>query len=149
MVQVLQSRVLLRPRDFERSLHFYEQKLGLERYREWGQAPHRGVVCFLGGGYLELTESGPGEAPLGVRLWLQVADLEAVVDELRGVGVTIHEPPRHKPWGLLEAAVQDPDGLRLVLVEVPITHPPVVTPVRQRGLHAARRCTQASGWSRW
>lgn len=123
MVQVLQSRVLLRPRDFERSLHFYEEQLGLVRYREWGHPPHRGVVCFLGGGYLELNEAGPGEAPSGVRLWLQVADLEEVVEELHDAGVTIHEPPEHKPWGLLEAVVQDPDDLQLVLVEIPVTHP--------------------------
>lgn len=123
MVQVLQSRVLLRPRDLDRSLHFYEQQLGLVRYREWGEQPHRGVVLFLGGGHLELTESGPGATPDGVRLWLQVADLAATVEELRAAGVTIHEAPEHKPWGLLEAVVLDPDGLPLVLVEVPITHP--------------------------
>jgi catechol 2,3-dioxygenase-like lactoylglutathione lyase family enzyme len=123
VVQVLQSRVLLRPRDFGRSLRFYEEELGLVRYREWGEAPHRGVVLFLGGGYLELTESGEGGTPQGVRLWLQVADLEAAVAELRSVGVTIDEPPDLKPWGLLEASLRDPDGLRLVLVETPVTHP--------------------------
>ncbi len=123
MVQVLQSRVLLRPRDFERSLHFYEEQLGLVRYREWGEQPHRGVVLFLGGGYLELGESGEGEAPRGARLWLQVADLDDSVAELRSAGITIDEPPEHKPWGLLEAVVRDPDGLRLVLVETPVTHP--------------------------
>lgn len=123
MVQVLQSRVLLRPHDFERSLHFYERQLGLVRYREWGEAPHRGVVFFLGGGYLELTESGEAAAPRGVRLWLQVADLDDAVAELHAAGITVDEPPEHKPWGLLEAVAHDPDGLRLVLVEVPITHP--------------------------
>ena len=123
MVEVLQSRVLLRPRDFERSLGFYERQLGLARYREWGRAPHRGIVFFLGGGHLELHETGHGEAPTGVRLWLQVADLDGTVEELRAAGVAIEEPPEHKPWGLLEALVRDPDGLQLVLVEVPLTHP--------------------------
>lgn len=123
MVQVLQNRVLLRPRDFERSLRFYERQLGLVRYREWGEEPHRGVVFFLGGGYLELTESGEAAAPRGVRLWLQVADLDDAVAELRAAGITVDEPPEHKPWGLLEAVAHDPDGLQLVLVEVPITHP--------------------------
>lgn len=123
MVHVLQSRVLLRPRDFERSLAFYETQLGLVRYREWGDAPHRGIVFFLGGGYLELTESGAGRPAEGVRLWLQVADLEAAVDELREAGVPIDEPPERKPWGLLEATVHDPDGLPLVLIETPLTHP--------------------------
>lgn len=123
MVQVLQSRVLLRPRRFEHSLAFYEERLGLVRYREWGDRPHRGVVFFLGGGYLELAESGPGQAPEGVRLWLQVADLEQAVAELHAAGVTVDEPPEHKPWGLLEATIHDPDGLPLVLIETPLTHP--------------------------
>lgn len=123
MVHVLQSRVLLRPRDFERSLAFYETQLGLVRYREWGDRPHRGIVFFLGGGYLELSESGAGQRAEGIRLWLQVADLETAVQELRDAGVDIDEPPERKPWGLIEATVHDPDGLPLVLIETPITHP--------------------------
>jgi aminoglycoside 6'-N-acetyltransferase len=65
---------------------FYEEGLGLARYREWGGPGHRGVVLFLGGGFLELTESGDGPAPQGVRLWLQVADADAARDELAGRG---------------------------------------------------------------
>jgi hypothetical protein len=60
-MQVLQSRVLLRPRDFERSVDFYETRLGLVRYRDCGEAPHRGVVYFLGGGFLELTDGAGRE----------------------------------------------------------------------------------------
>lgn len=123
MVQVLQSRVLRRPRDFGLALRFYEEQLGLVRYREWGDPPHRGIVFFLGGGYLELHETVDGEASTGVRLWLQVPDVGAAVSELRAAGVAIVEPPEHKPWGLVEATVHDPDGLPLVLVEVPVSHP--------------------------
>ena len=123
MVQVVQSRVLLGPRDFGTSLEFYEDRLGLVRYREWGEEPHRGVVFFLGGGYLELSESGTGVSAQGIRLWLQVPDLEQAVDEVRSAGVRIDEPPEKKPWGLLEATIHDPDGVELVLIETPITHP--------------------------
>jgi len=31
--------------------------------------------------------------------------------------------PRTEPWGLVEAWVVDPDGVRIVLVEVPPDHP--------------------------
>lgn len=127
-MQVLQSRVLLRPRDFAASLDFYEQRLGLVRYREWGEAPHRGVVFFLGGGYLELTEAAPdapdaGVTAHGIRLWLQVADTHEARDELAAKGVAIIAEPEKKPWGLIEFEIRDPDGLGLVVVETPLDHP--------------------------
>lgn len=127
MVEVLQSRVLLRPEDMDASLGFYEDRLGLTRYREWGRRPRRGVVFFLGGGFLELTERPPSALPppppARVRLWLQVEDLQHAHDELRDRGVEIEEPPERKPWGLLEMAVRDPDGLQLILIETPVDHP--------------------------
>lgn len=126
-MQVLSSRVLLRPADLDAAIDFYERRLGLVRYREWGSAPRRGIVYFLGGGYLELTETPSDErapdAPRGVRLWLQVADVEAACDELVSRGVDLVEPPQRKPWGLIEAVVHDPDGLVLVLIETPLDHP--------------------------
>ena len=122
-MHVLQSRVLLTPSDFDASVAFYEVALGLTRYREWGRAPHRGVVYFLGGGYLELNESGPAEPAAGVRLWLQVANAVAIRAELAGRGVAIVQEPVRQPWGLIEMVVADPDGLQLVVVEVPDDHP--------------------------
>lgn len=123
-MHVLQSRVLLRPADMDAAIRFYERQVGLVRYREWGERPHRGVVYFLGGGFLELTESGtPGPRPEGVRLWLQVADAAAARDELAERAVAIVCEPEHKPWGLVEFTVRDPDGLPLVVIETPRSHP--------------------------
>ena len=56
-MDVLASRVLLHPRDLERSLRFYEQTLGLAVFREWGSGGHRGVVFYAGGGLLEVSGS--------------------------------------------------------------------------------------------
>ncbi len=46
-MEVLSSRILLRPANFERSFRFYAQTLGLHVYREWGSGSTRGVVFFL------------------------------------------------------------------------------------------------------
>ncbi|MCX5374481.1 VOC family protein [Streptomyces sp. NBC_00015] len=124
MVHVLSSRTLLRPTDPERSRGFYGEQLGLAVYREFGTGPERGVVYFLGGGFLEV--SGRSETPpdpAAVRLWLQVPDLAAAHDELRARGVEIVRPPVREPWGLLEMWIADPDGTPIVLVEVPADHP--------------------------
>jgi catechol 2,3-dioxygenase-like lactoylglutathione lyase family enzyme len=122
-MEILSSRVLLRPSDLDRSLRFYSETLGLAVYREWGEGEERGVVFFLGGGLLEVSGRG-GEAPSdAIRLFLQVRDLRTVRDQLALNGVAIEEEPERKPWGLLELVVRDPDGVALVLVEVPKDHP--------------------------
>lgn len=122
-MEILAARVLLRPADFEASLRFYEEMLGLHRFREFGRAPARGVVFFLGGAYLELTESGLHNLPSGVRLWLQVRDVDVEVAALQRAGVPVSQPPETKPWELREATIHDPDGLPLILVEIPDDHP--------------------------
>jgi hypothetical protein len=48
-MEVLSSRVLLRPANFERSFRFYTEALDLHVNREWGSDSTRRVVCFLGG----------------------------------------------------------------------------------------------------
>ena len=122
-MEVLSSRVLLRPANFERSFRFYAQTLGLHVYREWGSGPTRGVVFFLGGGFLELSGSSEAASSEKVSLWLQVRDVDAVREELEDSGVDIVEPPVDKPWGLREMRVRDPDEVGLVIVEVPEDHP--------------------------
>ncbi|MFJ4005002.1 VOC family protein [Streptomyces sp. NPDC090023] len=123
MVHVLSSRTLIRPTDPERSRAFYGGQLGLAVHREFGEGPERGTVYFAGGGFLEL--SGRSEAPPApsVRLWLQVADAAAAHDELRAEGVQIVREPVREPWGLIEMWIADPDGIPIVLVEIPADHP--------------------------
>jgi len=118
-VELLSSRILLRPRDRERSLAFYRDTLGLAVYREFPG----GTVFFLGNGFLEVSGQGePGPGP-DVVLWLQVRDLDATARELAGRDVPVLREPRREPWGLHEMWISDPDGLRIVVVEVPADHP--------------------------
>lgn len=51
-MEILSSRVLLRPRDPEASRTFYRDVLGLAVYREFGPPDHPGTVFFLGNGFL-------------------------------------------------------------------------------------------------
>jgi catechol 2,3-dioxygenase-like lactoylglutathione lyase family enzyme len=62
-VDILSSRVLLRPADFDRSVRFYRDVLGLAIYREFGWPASPGVVFFLGPGFLEV--SGRSVGPVG------------------------------------------------------------------------------------
>ena len=121
-MEVLSSRVLLRPTDLARSHVFYGDVLGLAVYREFGPSEHRGVVYFLGNGLLEV--SGHAERPpVGLELWLQVRNVAGEHERLADAGVPVTRAPRRKPWGLIEMWIEDPDGVRIALVEVPDDHP--------------------------
>lgn len=139
-MEVLTSRTIVHPRDLERTLAFYRDGLGLAVAREFGEGEHRGVVFFAGGGLVEVTGGGstppaspspsPSAPPDGggphpgpVVLWLQVRDLGRALAELSERDVPVVRSAALEPWGLLEAWVDDPDGLRIHLVEVPADHP--------------------------
>ncbi|RFU37787.1 VOC family protein [Actinomadura logoneensis] len=123
-MEVLSSRVIVRPADPGRARRFYRDVLGLAVYREFGPPDDPGLVFFLGAGFLEV--SGHGSGPVGEgapMLWLQVRDVRAEHERLAAAGVRVVREPRVEPWGLVEMWIEDPEGVRIVLVEVPEDHP--------------------------
>jgi predicted enzyme related to lactoylglutathione lyase len=122
-MDVLSSRILLRPADLARSRRFYRDVLGLAVYREFGPPTDPGVVFFLGAGLLEVSGSSEGPAGNSVLIWLQVRDVDAEHERLAAAGVRVLRGPVTEPWGLIEMWIEDPDVVRIVLVEVPADHP--------------------------
>ena len=122
-MEVLSSRILLRPADLDRSRRFYRDVLGLAVYREFGPPDDPAVVFFLGQGLLEVSGHAPGPPGPSLMIWLQVRDVRAEHDRLAAAGVRIVRKPVREPWGLVEMWIEDPDGVRVVLVEVPPDHP--------------------------
>lgn len=117
-MEILSSRVLFRPTDYQRSLRFYRDDLGLAIAREYAG----GTVFFAGQSLIELA--GHGEpASFSGSLWLQVRDVYAVQDALRQRGVPVTREARQEFWGLHEMHVTDPDGVTLIFVQVPEDHP--------------------------
>jgi catechol 2,3-dioxygenase-like lactoylglutathione lyase family enzyme len=121
-MEILASRMLLRPADYARSVGFYRDALGLAIAREYSG----GTVFYAGQSLIELAGHGapahPG-GPFPGALWLQVRDLYATQQELQDRGVEIAREARHEPWGLHEMHVNDPDGMALIFVQVPEDHP--------------------------
>ena len=122
-MEILSSRILLRPADPGRSRHFYRDVLGLAVYREFGPPEDPGVVFFLGSGMLEVSGRAAGSPGRAVMIWVQVRDVHAERDRLAAAGVRILREPATESWGLTEMWIEDPDGVRIVLVEVPPDHP--------------------------
>jgi predicted enzyme related to lactoylglutathione lyase len=122
-MEVLTSRLILRPTDLMRSQRFYRDVLGLAIYREFGPPDSPGIVFFLGTALLEVSGTSTDPPPANLAIWLQVRDAAAEHARLAKAGVDVVAPPRREPWGLIEMTIQDPDGTRLILVQVPDDHP--------------------------
>jgi len=113
----------VRPGDLDRSRRFYRDVLGLAIYREFGPPEDPGVVFFLGPGLLEVSGHSAGPAGHSVMIWIQVRDVRAEHARLASAGVPVVREPAAELWGLTEMWIEDPDGIRIILVEVPADHP--------------------------
>lgn len=113
----------MRPGDLDRSRRFYRDVLGLAIYREFGPPEDPGVVFFLGPGLLEVSGRSAGPAGHSVMIWIQVRDVRAEHARLAAAGVPVVREPAAELWGLTEMWIEDPDGIRIILVEVPADHP--------------------------
>jgi predicted enzyme related to lactoylglutathione lyase len=122
-MEILSSRILLRPHDPERSRRFYRDTLGLAVCREFGPPDDPGMVFFLGQGLLEVAGRSAQPAAGAAAIWMQVRDVRAERERLAARGVAVVREPRQEPWGLIEMWIEDPDGVPIVLVEVPADHP--------------------------
>ena len=96
-MDVLSSRILLRPSDLDRSRRFYRDVLGLAVYREFGPPDDPGVVFFLGQGLLEVSGQAAGSAGDVVMIWIQVRDVHAEHARLAAAAVPIIQGPPPNP----------------------------------------------------
>ena len=116
-MEILASRMLIRPADYETSLRFYRDKIGLAIARDYGA----GTVFYAGQSLIEIA--GHGTPYAGGTMWLQVRDVYAAEQELTSRGVEIARGATQEPWGLHEMHVVDPDGVLLIFVQIPEDHP--------------------------
>jgi catechol 2,3-dioxygenase-like lactoylglutathione lyase family enzyme len=104
--------------DQDRARDFYVGVLGMELVREMPMGPAmRWVQVRPVGAETSITlvtwfPSMPAGSLTG--LVLEVDDLDAEVERLRGLGVAIDEPVRQAAWGR-SVTIRDPDGNGLVL----------------------------------
>ncbi|MFL0238796.1 VOC family protein [Mycobacterium sp. SMC-17] len=122
-MEILASRILIRPVDYAKSVAFYRDAIGLAIAREYGA----GTVFYAGQSLIELAGHGRDDdgptVPFPGALWLQVRDVYQTQAELEARGVAISRAARQEPWGLHEMHVTDPDQVTLIFVQVPDTHP--------------------------
>ena len=129
-VELTRAGAILAVADFERSLAFYRDRLGLEVEALYDDPPYATLVCA--GARVSLAEQGhpaedrPGVAMtapadrsrLAAMLVLEVADCLRAYRELSADGVPFLAEPYSPPWGGHRCFAVDPDG-NLVELEEP------------------------------
>ena len=121
-VDILAARTILRPVDYRTTVEFYRDGLSLAVCREYPG----GTVFFAGQSLLEIAahhRSDDAHGSFSGALWLQVRDIDSAAAELTAAGIPITREARTEPWGLIEMWTEDPDGIPIVLVQVPHDHP--------------------------
>jgi uncharacterized glyoxalase superfamily protein PhnB len=104
---------------------FYRGTLGMRVVESWDRPGSRGLVLSPTGAVtgatveiLDLDGVGvPGVAPVNLVLTLFVDDAQSAHDELQRAGAEIARGLEDTPWGHRSFGVDDPDGLRIWIVE--------------------------------
>jgi methylmalonyl-CoA/ethylmalonyl-CoA epimerase len=124
---ILELRVALTTRDYERLVKFYCDGLGIEPAAIWNNDGGRALMLDMGQATLELFDERQAEVidqlEAGkrlsgqVRLALRVPDLDAALERLLANGATLVHPPVTTPWGDRNVRLQDPDGIQITLFQ--------------------------------
>jgi catechol 2,3-dioxygenase-like lactoylglutathione lyase family enzyme len=101
--------------DVERALGFYRDLLGfklIDDFRHENKPVYARLHAPGGDGTIALHQAGPGNsvASEGVRLYLEVRELDEFCRKLQQKGFYITQLPRMMPWGWRHAYLNDPDG---------------------------------------
>jgi predicted enzyme related to lactoylglutathione lyase len=103
-------------RDHDRAVEFYDETLGLERGKRWGERPATEfragnlTLAVMDPSAFGQPQAHPNSAPIA----LQVADVESTRDLLKERGVTFHIEMMDS--GVCHQAIfSDPDGNPLIL----------------------------------
>lgn len=124
---VLELRVAVTSKDYERLVKFYCDGLGIEPAAIWNNDGGRALILNMGNATLELFDERQAEVidqleaekrvSGPIRFALQVPDLHAAMERLLAHGATLVHPPVMTPWGDYNVRLQDPDGMQVTLFQ--------------------------------
>jgi lactoylglutathione lyase len=125
---VHELRVALTVEDYERTLTFYKDVLGLPLIEAWEDGDENGALLAAGRATLEVLSRSHANMvdrievgePVGarVRLALQVDDSAETAEQLVEAGGKLVGGPVVTPWAHRNVRLRDPDGMQLTLFTV-------------------------------
>ena len=124
---VIELRVAVTSKDYERLVKFYCEGLGIEPAALWNNDGGRALILNMGNATLELFDERQAEVidqleaekrvSGPIRFALQVPDLHAAMERLLAQGATLVQPRVMTPWGDYNVRLQDPDGMQVTLFQ--------------------------------
>jgi methylmalonyl-CoA/ethylmalonyl-CoA epimerase len=126
---VFELRIALTASDYERSMKFYCEGLGINPSAIWSNGGGRALILDMGKATLELfdeiqaatIDQIEAEQRISgqVRFALQVPDVKTAMERLLDHGAILVHPPVLTPWGDYNVRLQDPDGMQITLFQSP------------------------------
>ena len=106
---ILELRVALTAKDYERSVKFYCEGLGIEPAQIWNNGQGRALILDMGNATLEIFDETQAETidqieaekrvSGQIRFAIQVLDLKVAMERLLAHGATLVHAPILTPWG--------------------------------------------------
>ncbi|AZC14164.1 TetR family transcriptional regulator [Microbacterium sp. ABRD28] len=125
---VRQLRLVVRSADFDGAVSFYRDTLGMTEAHAF-EGPDGARVAILEAGratleladaaqvrFIDEVETDGGESD-GIRVALEVADVEATAEALVHAGAPLEAPPTPTPWRSRNARLRGPDGVQLTVFQ--------------------------------
>jgi catechol 2,3-dioxygenase-like lactoylglutathione lyase family enzyme len=119
-VNILEFRFAFFSRDFQKSVDFYQNMLGMELVGGWDREDGKGALLSAGGtAVIEIYGAADGETydgpnPVALNLALRVENASAVdklYERLSGLGADMIESPQDRSWGHRSFIIHDPDQI--------------------------------------
>jgi len=124
---IFELRVALTVKDFERSVKFYTEGLGIEPTAFWNNGQGRALILEMGKATLEIFDEAQAETidqieaekrvSGQIRFALQVPDIDVAMVKLLADGASLVHEPVVTPWGDRNVRLADPDGMQVTLFE--------------------------------
>ena len=125
---IFEMRIALTVNDYEKSVKFYCEGLGIEPAAIWNNGDGKALMLNMGNATLEvfdenqaklIDEMEAGKRVSGqIRFALQVPDLKSAMKRLLDHGAILVHEPVMTPWGDYNVRLQDPDGMQITLYQV-------------------------------
>ncbi len=119
-MKALEFRFALFARNFDQSVSFYRDTLGMALKTGWDRPDGKGALLLAAdSSVIEIygaaegkTYTGPPPSAINLAPRLaQAADVDSFYQKPIAAKVPIADPPENKPWGHRSFIVIDPDGI--------------------------------------